>query len=102
MQDEFIRDNGFPADDPRCYACIPSRTRQSIDAWANSARPVGGFLLAILSNNLLAAVNQGDLENLRAIPAIVAYLYNRVPLACWGSESSVHEWPMIIGVRRLS
>ena len=87
-----MRENGFAPNDPRCYARIPSLTRQSIDVWATTHRPCGHFLTAVFSNDLYGAISHGDLDNLRAIPAIVAYLYNEVPCTCWGSPEKVKEW----------
>jgi hypothetical protein len=92
LQSKFVKENGFPPDDPRCYARIPLATRADLDSWIKTACPVGGFLEAVLNNNLKETVNMGDLDNLRAIPAIVAYLFNRAPMACWGSRENFNSW----------
>jgi hypothetical protein len=83
---------GFPDNDPRCYKLIPPHILGAIDAWAEKARPCGGFVTACLTNDLTGAVSQGDLDSLRAIPAIVAYLYNEVPSVCWGTKEKVKAW----------
>jgi hypothetical protein len=83
---------GFPIDDPRCYNRIPRSTKESLTAYVLFARPVGGFLYAVLTNNLRESVNNGDLENLRGLPALVAYLFNMVPMSCWGSNEKVSAW----------
>jgi len=75
------------------YDLIPSRTKAAIDAWVNTARPVGGFLRAVLSNDLAGAVSHADDENIVALPIIVRYLYNRCPAGCWGSEENFMSWP---------
>ena len=84
--------DGFPVDDPRCYQRIPPHIRASIDGWALRATPCGGFVMACLTNDLYGAVSRADLDCLRAIPAIVAYLYNQVPGACWGTPEKVKAW----------
>jgi len=88
--------NGFPADDPRSYDRISQYVKNALDEWGKTGHPVGGFLSAVLSNNLSEAVGRADLENLWAIPAIVAYLYNEVPGACWGSPAKVKAWPKLV------
>jgi hypothetical protein len=46
----------------------------------------GGFLQAVLSNDLREACARADDQNLFAIPVIVAWLYNYAPANCWGSK----------------
>lgn len=75
---------------------IPEITRESIDAWAHDARPTGGFLRAVLSNDLRESFARADLENREAMFDIVSYLYNKCPGLCWGSPDRVAEWPRII------
>lgn len=77
----------------RPWSAIPEITKESIDAWVESARPVGGFLEAVLSNDLRGAFSRADSENQRAMFAIVAYLYNECPGACWGSPERYRTWP---------
>jgi hypothetical protein len=74
------------------YSAIPEITRESIDAWVESSRPVGGFLEAVLCNNLRESFARADLHNRAAMFDIVSYLYNECPSACWGSPSRYREW----------
>jgi hypothetical protein len=83
---------GFPDNDPRCYKRIPPHILASIDAWVLRATPTGGFVGAVLKNDLKGAVSHADLECIPAIPAMVAYLYNECPMACWGSVDQVKAW----------
>lgn len=57
------------------------------------------FLEAILSNNLASAVVASELEDQRAIPALVKWLLNYVPQEAWGSERSVSAWKKRGGFR---
>lgn len=75
---------------------IPEITRESIDAWVASARPTGGFVRAVLENNLREAFARADFDNSAAMHDIVSYLYNEVPGNCWGSPERVAEWPEVI------
>lgn len=75
---------------------IPEITRESIDAWVQDAKPTGGFLRAVLENNLREAFARADNDNSAAMHDIVSYLYNEVPGLCWGSPERVAEWPVVI------
>jgi len=61
----------------------------------------GGFLCAVLENNLRRAVDQADDVNLRALPAIVGYLFNRAPARCWGSREQMDHWDKCRGLAGL-
>ena len=78
----------------RCdYGKIPTGTLQAMKRWVEEACPTGGFLKAVLSNDLIGAVGSADSENVEAIVQIVTFLYNRCPSACWGSREHVANWP---------
>jgi hypothetical protein len=71
---------------------VPEHTLSSIKAYVQRRMPVGGFLRAVLTNDLSGAVNRADSQNIQNIPAIVFYLYNYTPSICWGSEENVKNW----------
>lgn len=71
---------------------IESRFRESIDAYVATGRPTGGFLEAVLSNDLKESIARADERALDNLPHIVAYLYNEAPSVCWGSQARVQEW----------
>ena len=71
---------------------IPDRMMGGIERYIEDGLPPGGFLTAILENDLEAAVSRADEENLRNIPAYVGYLYNHAPAGCWGSKEAVAKW----------
>jgi hypothetical protein len=54
--------------------------------------PVGGFLTAVLSNDLMNAAGKADDGNFNALGAYCAYLYNHMPAACHGSREKVAAW----------
>lgn len=78
---------------------IPDRMMESLTEYVRIGRPVGDFLNAVLSNNLSEAVGRADDENIRNIPAYVAYLYNEAPSMCHGSVEKVRNWR---GVERMT
>lgn len=71
---------------------IPERTKVQIDEYVQTGCPVGGFLEAVLSNNLMEAFARADEENCASMFGIVHYLYNKVPLDCWGSPENYKAW----------
>lgn len=71
---------------------IPNRTIDALDRYVEQRIPTGGFLQAVLENDLVAAVSRADDQNRQALADIVQYIYNNLPLACWGSPESVKTW----------
>jgi hypothetical protein len=67
----------------------PPNLRASIDDYVNLGQPTGGFLRAVLENDLRRAIEKADHINVWLIPHIVAYLYNNVPSLVWGSPALV-------------
>ena len=52
----------------------------------------GGFLTAILTNDLKEAMGRADSTNRRRVFEYVEWLYNQAPHNCWGSPERVSEW----------
>ena len=71
---------------------IPEQTKETIDAYVESGRPTGGFVKAVLSNDLQEAFGRADAENTAAMKGIVIYLYNDCPADCWGSPERYLTW----------
>ena len=71
---------------------VPEHMIESIRRYADHGVPAGGFLEAVISNDLNAAVNAADDENIQVIPAIVRYFYNQCPSACWGYDGAFKAW----------
>jgi len=71
---------------------VPEHTIGSIDRYIDQRIEPGGFLRAVLENNLKEAMGRADSINREALFDIVAYLYNCVPTTCWGSPEKVKDW----------
>jgi hypothetical protein len=52
----------------------------------------GGFVTAVLSNDLREAVGRADGHNVNTLKEILTYCYMQIPSACWGSPESVVNW----------
>lgn len=61
----------------------------SLERYLNDRIPTGGFLEAVLSNDLMGAFNRADSSNLRNMENIMRYMYNHFPRGYWGSREVV-------------
>jgi hypothetical protein len=71
---------------------IPQYTFTGIKNYIEKRQPVGGFLKAVICNDLRKAVNYADDYNTDNLPAYVAYLYNHAPSDCHGSLEKYKAW----------
>ena len=78
--------------DPRDPVLIRAEIRQSLLRYAVDGCPVGDFLQAVLSNDLAGAAARADAGNVRVLPAIVAFVVQQLPSACWGSWRIYQAW----------
>jgi len=67
-------------------------TKSAIDRYVASGIPPGGFLLAVLQNDLKEAFARADEGNTRDMFEIVSYCYNNIPSVAWGSPAAVLAW----------
>ena len=74
---------------PNANKC-PARVKRELDDYLRGIPP-GSFVLAVLENNLLAAVRYADPKNLAALPHIVAFLCGRILTRFWGSPTIVQD-----------
>lgn len=74
------------------YATIPPLVRAALDRHAHEHQHTGGFVTAVLENNLMEAIGQADANSLAAMRSILAYVYNEIPGACHGSPAKVKAW----------
>ena len=71
---------------------IPRRMEGGICRYVEYGIEPGDFLTAIIRNDLKEAVGRADEENMRNLPAYVAYFYNEVPSPAWGSKEKMEAW----------
>jgi hypothetical protein len=71
---------------------IPERMLGGLTRYVDNGIKPGGFLTAVISNDLREAVWRADGENLAKLPAYVAWLYNEAPKGCWGSRENMQRW----------
>lgn len=71
---------------------IPDRMMPSLKRYIEEKKAPGGFLTAVIQNDLSEACATADDENLRNLPAYAAYLYNFAPMDSWGSKEKMKAW----------
>jgi hypothetical protein len=74
------------------YSNIPDAILLAINNHVLRGQNCGHFVTAVLSNDLIEAVNRADDECQKCLRSIVRYLYNRCPGGCWGSKKKMEEW----------
>lgn len=62
---------------------------ESIRRYVDHGIPTGGFLRAVLANDLMEAVGRADESSLMNLLAICQYVYNDIPASVHGSYARV-------------
>jgi len=75
-----------------CPPNIPPETFEALRSYVLYHRKPGGFLIAVLSNDLMDATLRGNPESLQALCGIAGFIYSNCPAACWGSKNAVEQW----------
>jgi hypothetical protein len=71
---------------------IPEATAKGLLRYLDHHIRPGSFLCAVLCNDLKESLGCADDENTASLQALVAYLYNEVPSAAWGSPEKFTAW----------
>ncbi len=71
---------------------IPKAIKYQIDQYIEAGVPPGGFLNAVLTNDLMVAIQKADETNKLHIPDIVTYLLNYLPPIAYGNAKNVTDW----------
>ena len=79
-------------DDIATEPYFPEHMRSGLELWITDGIMPGGFLTAVLENDLKGAIMRADEINQVNMFGIVSFIYNRCPLDCWGSPGKVKAW----------
>lgn len=74
------------------YSLIPERIMSNLTYYVKGEEVPGGFLYAVLCNDLFKAVGRADKEMQPLIPLLVHYIHWELPAGCHGSPEHVAEW----------
>jgi hypothetical protein len=71
---------------------VPKHLRPGLERWVRAGILPGGFLRAVLEDNLPAAQVRADSVSLAALPALLTWRNDVAPPECWGSPQAVRAW----------
>ena len=71
---------------------VSERNETALTLYLVHHQPPTPFLRAVLSNDLVEAVRQGNREELADLPELITWIYRRAPMACWGTPERVRTW----------
>lgn len=78
---------------------IPDRCHVPLQRYLEFGEPKGSFLTAVLSNDLIGAVQRGDKINRIALSGYVEFLTDFVDPDAYGSFQKVSDWIAAGGAR---
>lgn len=74
------------------YPGVPDHTRGALERYVFDRYEPGGFLTAVLCNDLMAAIARADSQNIQALKDICQFIYNEIPSNAWGSPKNIANW----------
>jgi hypothetical protein len=78
---------------------VPPHLRPALERWVQRGILPGGFLSAVLCDDLGAARVRADSVSLASLPALLAWRDNHAPPECWGNALAVRTWQQRGGLR---
>ena len=74
------------------YSLIPEHMRHGMKLYLDAGIMPGGFLTAVLHNNLIDAFRYADDINMAALRDWAQFIYWEIPSQAWGSPEKVEKW----------
>ena len=74
------------------YTILPEHMQDGMRRYIERGIEGGGFMTAVLCNDLMGALGKADEINHHALFDYGRFLYNEVPSSCWGSPEKVNAW----------
>ena len=72
--------------------CMNLPLLDSITRYVEEGVPVGDFLTALLSDELVEAFDRADKDNIARMRDYATLLHWSLPANCWGSRGTVKAW----------
>lgn len=74
------------------YTGLPEHIQGAMQRYVEHRLHPGSFLTAVLSNDFIGAVQRADDINKERLVDIATWVWQELPIACWGSEEKVSRW----------
>jgi hypothetical protein len=74
------------------YRQIPAATRYAVARYLLNGLQPGGFLSAVLRNQLRESMARADADNRRNLQLLLGFLFNEVPDCAHGQSDSIDKW----------
>lgn len=71
---------------------VPPHMRDGLERYLNKGIEPGGFMRAVLCNDLLGAVQSADIVNRHHLNTILMWLLAYAPSDAWGSPEAYTYW----------
>ena len=71
---------------------IPEHTQGTLERYIFQRLAPGGFMTAVLANDLMGATGKADALNIRCLRDICGWIYMNAPSDCWGSYEQVRKY----------
>jgi hypothetical protein len=74
------------------YSLLPEHMREGARLYIEQGVEPGGFMTAVLCNNLVDAFGKADDINTLYMANWVRWFYNECPSNAWGSRDKINNW----------
>lgn len=74
------------------YQAIPPSIKRGMVDHIKQGAPTGGYLTAVLENDLARAIAKADEYSLAALRDTATWLWNNAPPESWGTREKVGQW----------
>jgi hypothetical protein len=71
---------------------VPEHLRDGLQLYVERGVEPGGFLCAVLENDLFGAFRHGSESSLRGIHGLCMWIYNYAPRPVWGDRATRLAW----------
>ena len=73
-------------------ARIPEHTKSTLENYLLYGLPPGGFMTAVLTNDLYGAISRADSQNMSRLEDIVRWLQHNAPIDSYGNYENITNW----------
>lgn len=81
-----------PFEVPHEFRQLPHNLQAGLVAYINEGTETGGFLRAVLENDLMSAIARADAHSLAWFVPLCQCILHHAPDGCYGSKEKVEKW----------